>query len=297
MLKKILVPLDGSVLSDRILDQVRRLLVREDAEVRLLGVLPPPRERTRALKAERHLEAHGEALCDAGARASFATVLSGDPAQGILDYAAKYRPSLIAMSTHGRTGLRRWRRGSVAERVLRACPFPLLLWNPYRKPAARSASARFGRILVPLDGSAQSARILPIVGALAGLYGSRVTLFHTTELYPVAADYPMVQLPPTPREVARAMAPFRRRLRGIPVSVQSTLGTPAAAILDAAEKGKADLIALTTHGRSGFSRWAFGSVAEQVLRHSACPLLVLRTAGFAEGGRKPARRRSRRPAR
>ena len=296
MLKKILVPLDGSALSDRILGQVHRLLVREDARIRLLGVLPPRQPGSAAPAAERHLEEHCETLCEEGARASFATTLSGDPATGILDYAAKYRPSLIAMSTHGRTGLRRWRRGSVAERVLRASPFPLLLWNPYLKPSERPRSVRFGRILVPLDGSEQSARILPLVKALARLYGSKVTLFHATELYPVASDYPMVQLPPTPREVARALAPFRRRLAGISVSVRSSLGTPAATILDAAEGEKAELIAMATHGRSGLSRWAYGSVAEQVLRHTSRPLLLLRTAG-PHGRRKPARRRSRRARR
>ena len=77
------------------------------------------------------------------------------------------------------------------------------------------------------------------------------------------------------------MAPYRRRLKGIPVKVASELGHPALSILDAAKGMHADLIAMTTHGRSGASRWAFGSVAEQVLRHCPHPLLVLRTGGEA----------------
>ena len=75
----------------------------------------------------------------------------------------------------------------------------------------------------------------------------------------------------------------------VPVRVRVAVGAPALHILEVAEEEKADLIALSTHGRSGFSRWAFGSVAEQVLRNASCPLLVKRTAGFLEdAGAEPA---------
>ena len=290
-LKKILVPLDGSKFADRILGQVRRILLREDAEVRLLRVLPAPLTYEASLTSQRkmvdeaqgHIEAHCKALSDEGARVSFATVSSADPADKILEYAVKYRPSLIAMSTHGRTGLRRWTRGSVAERVLRRSPFPLLLWNPFRSRTGKQATPRFAKILVPLDGSEQSAGILPLVTELARLYESRVLLFYVAEIYPVAGDFPVVQLPMPPKDVARLLEPYRKRLKGISVRTSTMIGTPALSILDVAKKEGADLIAMTTHGRSGLSRWAFGSVAEQVLRHCPYPLLVQRTTGLAEG--------------
>ncbi len=290
-LKKILVPLDGSKTSDRILDQVRRILLRKDVELRLLRVLPEPLSyqedpdrRKRLVEAQSHLERHCEALEAQGARAGYATVPAGDPASRILNYAGRYKPSLIAMTTHGRTGTRRWIRGSVAERILRSAPFPVLLWNPSRaaEGGVKGEGPRFRKILVPLDGSETSARILPLVGELAEAYGSTVVLYHVVPLYAnVAGEYPIVQLPPTPAEIARQLAPYRRRLKGIPVKVASELGVPAASILDAAKAMHADLIAMTTHGRSGASRWAFGSVAEQILRHCPYPLLVLRTGGEA----------------
>ena len=64
---------------------------------------------------------------------------------------------------------------------------------------------------------------------------------------------------------------------GVPVVEKTLFGLPAEAILNMAEEEEVDLIAMTTHGRSGVSRWLFGSVAEQVLRNADCPLLVMRT--------------------
>ncbi len=284
MLQKILVPLDGSKLSDRILEQVRRLLLKQDAEVRFLRVLsevghpPGPPRRQAVEEAQAHLEGHRLAWASQGVKATMAVLSDGDPAERILEYADQYRPSLIAMSTHGRTGLKRWTRGSVAERVLRHSSFPVLLWNPFRPERRTAPRLRIGRILVPLDGSEHSAWVLPLVRQVARSFGARVLLLHVTELYPTAGDLPMVQPWPTPAEVERHLAPFRKILKGVEVRILGELGTPSVSILEAARREKADLIAMTTHGRSGISRWAFGSVAEQVLRHCHHPLLVQRAA-------------------
>src|SRR5581483_1897000 len=81
-------------------------------------------------------------------------LLTGEPAAAILELADDVKPSLIALSTHGRTGVKRWVRGSVAERILQGSRFPLLMVNPF----ARGGSGELGfkRILVPLDGSRES---------------------------------------------------------------------------------------------------------------------------------------------
>ena len=282
MLQKILVPLDGSKLSDRILEQVRRLLQKQDVEVRLLRVLSefayaPGQARREALEsAQAHLEGKRKALASQGAKASMVLLSGGDPAEKILEYAGRYRPSLVAMATHGHSGLKRWTRGSVAERVLRHSPFPILLWNPFHPERRRSPRLRIKTLLVPLDGSEHAARILPLAHQVARSFGAQAVFLHVTELYPTMGDLPIVQPWPTPAETARHLAPFRKRLKGVTVRILSELGTPAVSILEAARREKADLIAMTTHGRSGISRWAFGSVAEQVLRHCHHPLLIQR---------------------
>jgi nucleotide-binding universal stress UspA family protein len=278
VLEKILVPLDGSELSDRILAQVRRLLVRRDAEVKLVQSLSPRVLETEKVPgqeltaARRHLEALVASLREQGAKVS-SEVLVGEPAERIHRFALEYRPSLIAMTTHGRTGFARWIRGSVAERILRLSPYPLLLANPFG--LKEREELRFQRILVPLDGSETSAEIIPLAAELARLYDSEVILHMAVELPTVEpVIFPLML---STEDAQKQLESYRDRLPGVRVLVASEFGQPAAAILDRAEREKVDLIAMTTHGRSGVSRWAFGSVAEHVIRHCACPLLVRRT--------------------
>ncbi|MBI5365482.1 MAG: universal stress protein [Planctomycetes bacterium] len=291
MLRKILVPLDGSELADRILTQVRRLLVREDAEVMLLRVLTPragadAETRTAELEhAAGHLEERWKALNDAGAKVRF-EIMEGDPAEQILVFANGYQPSLIAMSTHGRTGLDRVRHGSVAERVLRRSAHPLFLTTPLALAGKKSAAdLRFHRVVVPLDGSDASAAILPLLTSLANLYESEIVIVHAVLPYPDFAAYSGIPGVDLTQEARAGLEPYRQRLEreGLRARVRICIEHPATAILEAAQEEQADLVAMTTHGRSGLSRWVFGSIAEKVLHHVSCPMLVLRTSGFAEG--------------
>ncbi len=289
MLSKILVPLDGSELADRILVHVRRLLAREDAEVLLLHVLPEPSpdegERARAARLEEvssRLESQRRKLEESGARARY-DLMTGDPATQILAFAETWGPSLIAMSTHGRTGLERWTRGSTAERVLRRSPFPLLLANPR---ALRAGEGRFRRILVPLDGTDTTARILPLAEQVALRYESEVILLHAATAYYAYAEYPSLDMRPSAEELKVLLDPYRERLEAAHIRTKVCIlwEDPTAAILHLATADDVDLVAMTTHGRTGLSRWVFGSVAEKVLRRCPCPVLVIRAAGEAKKG-------------
>ena len=141
LLQKILVPLDGSRLGESAVGYVERAADPSRTEIILLQVVAPVgvgkviREgessayrghALRRMRAERYLETLRKRLGRRGLRAR-AVVRSGDPAEEILDCAAAERVTLIAMSTHGRTGLRRVLFGSVAEAVLRKSSLPILL--------------------------------------------------------------------------------------------------------------------------------------------------------------------------
>lgn len=281
MFQKILVPLDGSRLAARVLGPVRRLL-GPGAQLTLLRVVEPQSEaeHDRAPAVEAAIKAQlvqtRELLGD-GASIE-AQVLRGDPADEIARYARDAGQDLVAMATHGRSGVERWVRGSVAERVLRACEVPLLLCNPFAlEPRDRGP---FERVLVPLDGSPTSARIVPLVEQVARAHASRVTLLRVEPMIISEVPSPVVSgslWDPAPLE--SSLEPQRAALAaaGVPVEARAAYGVVAAEVLRAARE--ADLLAMTTHGRSGVSRWWFGSVAEQVLRHAPCPLLVLRTGG------------------
>jgi nucleotide-binding universal stress UspA family protein len=281
MLDRILVPLDGSELADRILPYVERLASAGRSEVLLVRILDDFSVDDARLRgndifgaAEAKLAERVEALGRRGIAVRFDIRPGDDTAARILDCAEDYRPSVIALSSHGRTGADLWLRGSVAERLLRASRFPVFVVNPRARPSAAS----FARILVPLDGSELSEAVLPSVGEFAKVFGSEVVLLHALEEHPAA--YPVASLSESPGDAQSVLERARRRIPDAKVRTLAVKGSPAFAILHAVETEKADLVALTTHGRSRISRWAFGSVAEHVLHQSRAPLLVVRTAGF-----------------
>lgn len=285
MLSRILVPLDGSILADRVLLHVRRLLVREDAEVLLFRVLegsahgrPKVVQEMERGFASTHLEDQRRRLADQGARVR-SEVAEGDPADEILKRCETWRPALVAMSTHGRTGLDRWVWGSVAERVLREVRHPVFLTNPRALPEEPFPSeGRFRRILVPLDGSELSSSIMPLATAFARLYESEMLLIHC--LHPIMSYPPHAEMEAevTEERGLEILEPHRRAVEQAGLKVRTLVRAEyaAAAILDAAAGERADLVAMTTHGRTGLARWAFGSVAEKVMHHCPCPVIVKR---------------------
>ena len=133
---------------------------------------------------------------------------------------------LVAMSTHGRSGVGRWLRGSVAERVLRNSPVPILLANPEGivKP---DDSVRFGTILVPLDGSKRSARVMDRVLPFAVDSESEVVLLHVDTpsqpgVHPVPEVAKRHAQERAERRAGRTKPPARRKRCGRPFGVWST---------------------------------------------------------------------------
>jgi len=279
MLKKILVPLDGSGLSERILDRLEPIFQQEHPEVQLLCAVAsgePEDQRARVAAARADLERFAESL--SSRRATFSShVEVGDAAEVILSFVDKIKPDLVAMSTHGSSGISRWVRGSVAERVLRRCRAPLLLANP--EGLVASGRLGFGRILVPLDGSKTAAEVLPLVEELARPSGAEVLLICAEASEVVVAPMGSPTPPDQGRRAREILAPYQSMLTtaGLQVRTKAVVGPAAEWILKVAKEEEIDLLAMTTHGRSGASRWLFGSVAEKVLRASPCPLVVHRS--------------------
>jgi nucleotide-binding universal stress UspA family protein len=263
--KRLLVPLDGSDLARRVLLLLPVLLHGQEAEVTLLGVAtaltPASRER---------LEAVAGGVRWRGLRAEV-QVEVGDPATEIL--AAAEDSDLVLMSSHGRSGLTRWLRGSVAERVLRSTETPLLIASSASLAELTGPHEVFRRILVPHDGSRRARRILPLVAAIALVHGADVVLFRALER---DEDEPLAVLAKVRGRLEAELIPDLLALRGLGVvaEIESGVGEATEEILAAA--GSADLVALVSHGRGGPQRWLLGSVAEAILRRCSRPLLVVR---------------------
>lgn len=150
MYKKILVPLDGSKLAEVALAHVEQLAWELGSALVLLRVVRPPRsvehpraeemmalnrERESVFKheAEKYLAARRGALRNKKIQVSTRIIVSEAVADAILDFADQQRVDLIAMSTHGRSGLGRWVYGSVADKVLQGATCPVLLIRAKRE--------------------------------------------------------------------------------------------------------------------------------------------------------------------
>jgi len=153
----------------------------------------------------------------------------------------------------------------------------------------------YKRILVPLDGSDLAEGVLRHAAALARRFKSELVLLQVIQpLSKVVAETVPAAMEPSgaaavmsvraaeekyqrDREDAMAyLKTVKGRLRGIRASLEVIEGTPGEAIVTYARKCRADIIAMSTHGRRGLARLVYGSVADHVLRHSTTPLLLVR---------------------
>ena len=172
----------------------------------------------------------------------------------------------------------------------------------------------FEKVLVPLDGSELAEAVLPYVEDLGKRCAAELVLLRVVAMPPdktTAAVYqPAVALPGSAEdldvdqhpiyreqemeslrgEAERSMAGAKNRLNeaGLEVRVEVLFGRTAERIAEYATKEEVDLIAMSTHGRSGFSRWVFGSVAQKVLRAVTVPILLIRPPGADRYGAFPA---------
>jgi nucleotide-binding universal stress UspA family protein len=292
MYSKILVPLDGSALSEGVLPYVRSLARSIHTPVELFRVNDPAQSRAYvpATQLGEYLEKIAASF--SGITDLKCTVELGTPADMIVDRAATEPDTLIAMATHGYSGTRRWLLGSVAEKVLHGATNDVLLVRPGE--SATGGEARLKTVQVPLDGSELAEKVLPTVVELAASLSLEVVLLHV--LVRVLFSPPEAFLPvfganiPNQQELwAQASSEASQylakkveqlRAQGLPevssVLIEGTAEGAAAVIVDLAKKSPDDLVALSTHGRSGIGRWLLGSVTERVVRHTSNPVIVIR---------------------
>ncbi|HVE40837.1 MAG TPA: universal stress protein [Planctomycetota bacterium] len=270
-LSRILVPLDGSTTAEAVLSHLRRIVDRHESQLILLQALPEA-PTVDEKDAEKYLRRISFRLTNEGYPTCH-IIRRGMPAEAILDLAEEEQATLIAMTTHGRTGAARWMLGSVAEKVLQASPRPVLVTRSFPSTQSRGKLEELPirNVLVPLDGSRFSLAVLEPVLELVRSVDAHVRLLHVHEPTPYDGRWD------SPDEILKA-ADHLLREACIPATIEQRKGDPGEEILKAAVETGSDLIAMTTHGRSGPSRWVFGSVTAKVLRSAPIPLLVVRHA-------------------
>lgn len=290
---KILIPLDGSPLAEHVLDHIAWLATPAATELSLVSVIESWRYASAgpefaladlitpviAGMAE-YLKTQEAKLVQAGYHVT-TRVVEGDAASVLLSMAQTDGVDLIAMSSHGRSGFVRWALGSVAERVLHGAQVPVFLVRESTAPR----QGKLQTILLPLDGSAVAEQALPEAQALALANQAHLLLVQVIQKLDERSQGLLFTSETTAKatfakwraEAETYLAGIAQRLTaaGVTTDVRVVVDDPDRAIC--AMSPHADLIVMGTHGRTGMSRWVYGSVANKVLRGASCPLLLVHT--------------------
>jgi nucleotide-binding universal stress UspA family protein len=303
MYKRMLVLLDGSKLSEVVFSYARELAGRLSLDIDLLNVcnqsgkLPMCKayiEHMAEILREQSEEIRKKAGSKTGKKTIEAkgTVVVGYPAEEILKYADESRADIIMLSTHGSSGIRRWGLGSVADKVIHETKVPIWLVPSHLREEIIFDKMSRRSILIPLDGSKLAEAVIPYVeelikqrdeeteillvnvikkspmpglvsdGETGNLIGSNFSAMKTTgEAYM--------------HEVAQQL-----RSKGQKVKIEQLVGDTAEEIVRFAEETQPQVIAMTTHGRTGFSSFVFASTTENIIRRiQKTPLFLLRPSG------------------
>jgi nucleotide-binding universal stress UspA family protein len=319
MFRRILVPLDGSTRAESAIPVATRIARASKGSIMLLQVINSPIEYGMYLtqpsvltekdvegekaRATEYLNsiAQSEQLEGIGTKIE---VVVGPIATALLSYAEPSRADLIVMCSHGYTGFKRWVLGSVADKVIRYTPVPVLVLHDTGPLPAVSGHPL--RILVALDGSPLSEAVLdPVTQLVATLSPPSQGALHLLRV---------VDVPPTSGAwrsqtnisadvsehiqqdakaylasvVAQLQADFALDYGYEPAITASVVtdADVAGAIIKEAESTEMvdgyELIAMSTHGRGGLERWTAGSVTERTLHGTKLPLFIVRPQEAAQ---------------
>jgi nucleotide-binding universal stress UspA family protein len=310
----VLVPLDGSTLAAQILPYAEYLARSLDARVHLMQVVSdvsqfemqhqPAALHYAGMPYEVHsveenddayAEAHRQimpyleeqaATMQALGLAVTCNLYFGNPAARIVEVARTRDATVIAMATHGYTGLKRWTLGSVTDKVIHATHTPVFVVRS-QDEAAPLPTPRLRRILVPLDGSALARQALPCAMRLAQATDGQIVLLRVvSDIHPMNQSVLHPGYPPRlyadilSHHHDEALDSLHREARelaaqGLATETEAVVGYPPEAIVEAADTQDCDLIVMATHGYTGVQRWVLGSTADKVLHATTCPLVLI----------------------
>ena len=299
MYERILVPLDGSELAEVALPYAEEFAGRLGSQIDLLYVSDSGKDPYRRMhrlylqkmvdRVKRGVKKYAAGRASGDVKIN-PVIVTGRPADEIVEYTEKQNVGLIVMATHGKSGIRRWSMGSVAEKVVRATTRPLALIRAKGAQPDVRAKGILKKILVPLDGSKEGESVLPYIEEIASKLQAAVSLLQVIDVgystiaaegysYLLYSERQMESFKQYARSYLNEVA-ARLKKSGMAVDIVVRPGKAADEIVQFAEEAHTDLVAMATHGRSGVGRWVFGSVAERVLYEGNTPLLLVRATGM-----------------
>lgn len=288
-LRKIMCPIDFSAGSEQAMCVASRLAIETDAELVLLHswyvppiafagghiIVPATLFQDVSNDAKQGLDEAILEVTALGAKRVSAKLVSGLPWTVIVSELEDPTYDLVVIGTHGRSGLARILLGSVAEKIVRHAPCSVLAVRP-------DAEAKpFTNILCPTDFSDTSQHAGELALSLVAP-GGKVTLLHVVEIPVAYSGEPAVEgfirdLDQHANKLLETWAAQLRKTTPVPITARSRIGSPGTQTLHVLDLDPTiDLIVMGTHGRTGISRMLLGSVAEKIMRHARCPVLVAR---------------------
>ncbi len=278
MTETILVPLDGSVVSEQVLPLALKVAHGLHASVHLVTVIDECGRSARQLEdanevAGTYLAGVTAPLAGAAVNVTACTV-AGVPVDAILTEAIAQGAGLIAMSTHARSAVATWVLGSTAEQIVQRTHVPVMLYHPRR--AEDLPLAGFDVVLAPLDGSAGAEAALPLAKKLALALRSRLMLVQVAQghaLSPMWTAYHKTGY----ADAEQYLASISRRVSdsGLAVERRVLIGDAATELLTLASRTPRALVVMSSHGRKGFSRAVLGSVTMELVRHASQAVVVI----------------------
>jgi len=298
MINHILVPLDGSALAECVLSHVSAIAQAFNARITLLHIADLPHEiigkhaidpldwHLKKREAKAYLDQISSQLRGANLKSDH-VILDGAAAQSVIDFAQNTDVDLIALSTHGQSGLSRWNISSVVQKIMLRSFKSTLLVRAYQSCNIDFANIRYKRLFVGLDCSTRAEYILPVAIRLSQFYNAQLilaTVIPKPEL--------VYRLPPSvdDLELASCLADRNYRvachyfeqlhsefsLLGIDLRSRLVVSDNLTASLhDLVEQEEPDLVLLVAHGHSGERRWPYGSIASSFIAYGTTNLMIM----------------------
>ena len=283
-ISRILLPTDGSPLARQALHHARFLATRFRVPLHVVHVHDTPNDFSRAIDIRAANVMDDLEIPWNGAPPDTLNIIehaitAPSVGEGLVTYAKKHGIDLVVMGTHGRQGIQHMLMGSVAEHVVRHAPCPVFT---IRHQVQTEPGASINHVLVPIDFSRHTHRVVQAATTLTREYQAQITLMHVLESVALPSAY---GIEPQVTDTSLVRSRVSDRLsqevnylkdQGLDASSRIRSGHPASEILTVAETTDIDLIAIGTAGRTGLSRFLMGSVAEKVVRQAPCPVLSVR---------------------
>ncbi len=286
-MKRILIPLDGSRLGEYALSYAAPLALAADSEILLLTGSEARNESSKDL-CEQYLDRiAGEYQLQQTPPDNVSKfVILGKAADIIISFAQERNVDLIILVSHGRSGIKPWFAGSTAAKIIERTSRPVLMIRAAKHRNNEKVKENpYAKLLLPLDGSVLGEAVLEPVKEIAASMNSEVLILRVIESVHyvrsvggidriVFSDSQIQQLEIEAIAYLDQIA-LQMQQAGINVTPMVRSGETASTIINVGNDENVDLIAMSSHGKSGFTKWVFGSTSRKILNAGEKNLLLV----------------------